>query len=372
MFLKPVLPFLLLSTITVSIKVFNFNDARSAARGSLLSSATLTNGQEEELPDRFVVCFSIKMTKNYELSPFILYGENGESWLAFSFWGGESGPLLWAEVQGFWVSFSLVLEKPWTQAWKHICADVDTSSGNITVSLMGKNAITRSDNTLKSNKPRYLTGKVVIGITKRKSFKKLPLQFFGSVTDINMYSASKNHTVKQLSMGAHKNGDILAWTDMTFDLEGTDFSIDEIEIEKPNGACQFLLPVKAGWHEAAGYCRNLGNGQMAGIASKEELNKTAELVYNLIDSCEFVWMPVTDESLEGKYRNTFNGNLETYLPWGPFQPNGQHSENYVAIKMDDLKYHYHNVKDSYCVSCAMKTTTLFRLRGRCKGSYMGK
>ena len=107
MFIQTILPFLLLSARTASIKVFNFGGARSSAPDSPLSSATLTNVQEEGLLDRFVVCFSLKMTKIDELSPFILYGENRETWLALSFWDEETGPMLWAEMQGPGLVFTL-------------------------------------------------------------------------------------------------------------------------------------------------------------------------------------------------------------------------------------------------------------------------
>ena len=362
-------PFLLLTTRTVSLKVFNFDNAHSTIPGLPLSSATITNGQS--FPDNFVVCFSIKMTKLDGLSPFILYGENRESWLAFSFWDGDTGPMLWAQVQGSWVKFH-TLEKPWTHVWKHICADVDPVRGNITVSLMGREAIIRCGNTLKSNKPRHVAGNVVIGLDRGKSWDNLPLQFSGSVTNINIYSASKNHTIEQLSMNASKNGNILAWTDITFVLEGLDVTIDDIDIETANTARQVLLPVKTDWHEGARYCRYLGRGQIAGIENQEELNKTAELVKELMKSCKLVWLPVSDEFIEGDYRNTNNGNIETYLPWGPFKPDGGTAYNYVALHLDKLKYYDQPAKRRLCVSCAMAVTALFRLRGQCQDSYMGK
>ena len=365
------LSFLLLSTSTVSLKVFHFDGARSAAPGSPLTSATLTNGQEEGLLDRFVVCFSLKMTKIDELSPFIVYGENKEPWLALSFWDGDQGPMMWAEMQGSWVSFH-ILEKPWTHVWKHVCADVDTVSGNITVSLMGREAITRSDNTFKSNRPRHLAGNVVIGIDKGKSWENLPLQFFGSVTNINICSANKNKTVEQLSRDACGDGNILAWTNVTFEIEGTGVSIVEIDIESAKATRQVLLPLKADWHEGARYCRHLGHGEMAGIANQAELNKTTEIIKGLMKSCRFLWIPVSDNSGEGEYRNTYNGNLETYLPWAPFEPDGETAEYYVSLNVDELKYYDRPFKRSLCVSCAMAFTTLFRLRGRCKDSSMGK
>ena len=153
MFFITILHIFLLSPCAASVRVFDFGGARSAPPGSPLSSATLINGQEERLTDRFVVCFSTKLTKLDEKSPFVLYGENNAPWLAFSFWSEGTG--LWAELQGKWLNFH-ILEKPWTHVWIHICADVDTVSGNISVFVEGRKPTTKNSERLKTNRPEYL------------------------------------------------------------------------------------------------------------------------------------------------------------------------------------------------------------------------
>ena len=92
MFLEIILPVLLLSTCVASVRVFDFDASRSAVAGSPLSTATLTNGQEEALPERFILCFSTKLSKLDEKSPFVLNGKNNKPWLAFRFFG----IILWA------------------------------------------------------------------------------------------------------------------------------------------------------------------------------------------------------------------------------------------------------------------------------------
>ena len=178
--------------------------------------------------------------------------------------------------------------------------------------------------------------------------------------------------VEKLSIGTGINGDILAWTNAVFEIRGKGVSVGEAEIEKHNESHMVVLPVKVDWHEGNRYCKHLGKGEMAEISNKEELKATGKKVKAIMKSCMFLWIPLSDASVEGEFRNTNSGDLETYLPWGMYEPDGETAENYVAMEVDELTFTDHSVKHSLCVSCAIKTTTLFRLRGICKDSYMGK
>ena len=112
---------------------------------------------------------------------------------------------------------------------------------------------------------------------------------------------------------------------------------------------------------------------MAEISNEKELNSTAELVKRLFTSCSLLWVPVSDEALEGEFRNTNSGNMETYLPWAFGQPNGKGVQNHVAFDLDNMNYDDRAATPlKVCVACMMTITTLFRLRGLCKNSYMGK
>ena len=367
MFLEIILPVLLLSTCVASVRVFDFDATRSAVAGSPLSSATLTNGQEEALPERFILCFSTKLSKLDEKSPFVLNGKNNKPWLAFRFFG----IILWAETQGGFVEYH-VLEKPWTHVWKHICADVDTVSGNVSVSLTGREEITKHNEGIKTNKPKYLAGKVVIGICKGKSFGRSTGQFYGSVSNINIHSHKRsvlNHEL--LKYNPSNNGNILAWKNMVFELKGQGVNIREVDTQNSNQIHQVLLPVKTDWQDGNQFCKYLGKGRMTEISNKDELNTTRELVKGLIESCAFLWIPVTDECVEGEYRSINSGNTVTYLPWAPTNPSGTSSANYVALNLEDMGY-YDLSSRKFCVSCSMTTTTVFRLRGLCQDSYVGK
>ena len=118
--------FLLLIGHTASVRVLDFTGARSGRPKSSLSSATLISGQELRLPNRFVLCFSTKLSKLDGKSSFVLYGENDKPWLAFSFWSKGTKVALWAEVQTIWTEFHYEDEdnEPWTHVWLKVCADV--------------------------------------------------------------------------------------------------------------------------------------------------------------------------------------------------------------------------------------------------------
>ena len=134
---------LVLSLVTYvsSTRVLDFSAAQSAPPGFSLSTALLTNVPDKSLPHRFVLCFSTKHTKIDNKSPFVIYGEDKKAWMAFSLWNYEVGVVLWVDVQGgSWTRLNLV-SKPWTHVWLHVCADIDISSGNLTVSINGGEAV---------------------------------------------------------------------------------------------------------------------------------------------------------------------------------------------------------------------------------------
>jgi hypothetical protein len=149
-------------------------------------------------------------------------------------------------------------------------------------------------------------------------------------------------------------------------------SFDEVEMKYSNRNRQIVLPFTSHWHEGEDFCRRLGQGRMTEISNRPELVYTAGLVKTWMKSCIFVWLPVTIESVGGDFKNIYSRDQESYLPWGPQQPDGKNALNVVALKLDDFAYYDYPATNSLCVSCTVATTTVFRLRGLCQNSYMGK
>ena len=366
-----IIPLYLLGSYTLAVRVFDFDGAHSAAPGSPLSSATLTNGQEKRLPDRFILCFSTKLSKVDGKNPFVIYGQNNAPWLAFGFWDSGTEVILWAEAQKAWGRFHAVLN-PWTHVWKHVCADVDTINGNLSVSLGGEEPIFRRIDKLGTQKPEYISSKLVVGITN-SSWDHRSDQFLGSIANINIYSVETNNSVECLSMKSSSKGDIFAWENMIFEMIGNGVIIEEVNLSNnPIQTRQIFLPMMLFWHDAVTYCKNLGNGWMTDISDQDDLNISIDMIQLLGESCKFLWIPVSDETVEGVFRNTNTGNLETYLPWSPSAPKNNDAENYVMLDIDEQEYYDVNANFMRCVTCTLQSTTIFKLKGLCENSYLGK
>ena len=374
MYPKNILLCLLLSRVTSSVLVVDFSSASSVAPGSPLSSAILTNGHWSRLPQRFVLCFSTRLSKIDGKSPFVLYGENNKPWLAFSLWSQGPEVALWAEVQASWTEFHTEAETggPWTHAWLKVCADVDTGDGKMLVSFNGRPALSRNVEKLKTNKTQDLTGKLVLGLDNASWVNPSTPQFIGSVSEINIFSINKTISLTKLSNITHSQGDILSWKDIRFVLNGNGVSLEEVDIGNANDIHQIVLPFTSEWPEGEDYCRRLGHGRMTGIEDYQELVYTARLLKEQRESCLFLWLPVIMDSEEGGFMNIYSGSLELYLPWGPQQPDGESSQNAVALDLGDLAYYDYPAANSLCISCTVNTNTLFMFRGLCKNSYMGK
>ena len=362
---------LLVGSFAHSLRVYDFDSARYSPTNSSLSSATLTNTQARQLPDRFTICFSTKQSKIDGKAPFVIYGEDDTPWMAFSFWNDDNGPILWADVQGSWGAFQN-LEKPWTHVWKHVCADVDTVSGNLSVSLDRRQSISVRLDRLKTNRPQCLTRKLVLGISN-SSMIRTTGQFYGSIAGLHISNIIDRNQVKTLSKGNNSFGDIMAWSDMIFDVQGTGIRVQHFDVpNKPEGSYMIILPLMASWDNGNHYCRTLGRGNMSEITNGDELNTFVFLVKDTMPSCSWVWLPITDEEKEGNFKNTNTEREETFLMWDEGQPNGGKAENCVKLDVDSKMYKDGSSSQAFCISCTLKITTTFRLRGLCKDTYMGK
>ena len=242
----------------------------------------------------------------------------------------------------------------------------------MSVSFDGRLALTRNIEKLKSNRPKQLTGKLVFGLNNSSWAESFTPQFFGSVTKLNIFSVNKNTSVAYLTTNTLSVGDILSWKDAIFALQGNMVSFDEFELKYEIQNHQILLPFMSHWHKGKDFCRRLGKGKMKEILNRDELVYTARLVKSRMKSCVYLWLPVTKESVGGDFRNVYSRDLEGYLPWGLQQPNGMEVLNVAALKLDELAYYDYPASNSLCVSCTVTTTTVFRLRGLCEDSYMGK
>jgi hypothetical protein len=260
-------------------------------------------------------------------SPYVLYGATGAPWLAFSFWNLNSFPGLWLDLQrGTWFRLHPIGEgEPMTNVWMHICADVDTVTGNISVSLNGRPSLTVASEKLRTKMPEYLPNALKLGLKETEEISGGKRQFLGFVTNINVFHYNETLSIEDLSKTLCESaGDYLAWADAEFQLEGA--SVRETEVE-PGSVCgdtpetyRVLLLEELRWADGELGCRTLAGGQMARIRGEEELQWTGAAMAR--GACRGVWSPTSDRAEEGVYRNTLTGEEETFLPWREGQPNG--------------------------------------------------
>ena len=303
-----------------------------------------------------------------------MYGANGNPWLTFSAWTFNHLHVLWVDVNfGEWVSLHN-LEKPLTHVWMHICADIDTKNGNFSVSLNGRNMKKFVISSLKVNKPRILS--LEIGLSKLSFVGEDVKQFYGSVTNINVFKFDYKISIEHLSSHlCDYTGDYMSWKDASVQLKGPNVKQTR---DKNNTVCEtqseikLVLPNKYTQMEAQHCCEILGGGRMPGVNNKNELDKYVTLIQESQNSCSSVWVPISDEVEEGEWRNIYTGNIETYLPWAPKQPNGETSQNSAALSLDVLSYNDVTKTDKFCASCTLNVNTTFRLQGVCPQSYLGE
>jgi hypothetical protein len=365
-----------------ALEVFDFGPARHSAPGAGLSSAVLSSAQTDRLPDRFILCSSTKQGKVDNKSPFLLYGQDDIPWLAFSHWLADDGSYLWVDIRHgrFWGKLHAI-ENPLTHVWRHICADIDTTTGTLIVSLNGRTSLNMTTKYLRENKPDYLKGKLEIGLTKNvddnvKAGTKLWRQFFGFVTNINIFHYDDTKSVEKMSLNPCSNvGDYMAWDKADFDWKGINMTTLDIA---PESICEImpetynvLLPTEMTRLEAKQGCNILG-GNMSKIIDENDLHNKVTWVKAEMSSCAILWTPFTDETKEGVYTNSNDGTIEHFLPWKEGQPNGGSSQNFVGAYLEHEHYGDWSANHRFCVSCDLHKETTFRMRGLCKSSYLGE
>ena len=357
----------------ISIKVFLFNSSDESAQ---LSTALLANSPRDVLPEKFTVCFAMKQDKIDQRSPFLIRDRNKQAWIAPSVWH-SGGLALWFEIgKREWIKFHEI-ENPW-KFWSHVCAEIDTLSGNISVSLDGRPTLMKSSEILRDGKPGKLHLQLEIGLmeTSIKYGGKQP--FRGRVSNIHFHFVDGQTTLASLSKNpCDKQGSYLAWSEMSFTRRGQ--SVFQLE-EKHEDVCDVLphsynvvLPAEVSWTSANHLCNVLGGGMMTGVEDDKDVEGLADQIEGFAESCPVLWLPLSDAKEEGVWKDTNSNSGAKFLKWSDGQPNGLTGQNHAGLDMEDLQFgDYHADDHKFCASCTLRTKNPLTLRGVCKDSYLGK
>ena len=357
----------------ISMKVFSFNSTDDES--DQFSSAVLVSSPKEALPEKFIACFSMKQDKIDNSSPFLIRDINKQPWIAPSVWN-SGGLAFWFEIgKREWIKFH-EFEAPW-KFWSHICAELDTVTGNISVSVNGRETLTRSSQKLRDGTPGKLYQQLEIGVTETSLKYGGKRTFFGEVSNIHFHHVDGKNSPASLSKSpCGKKGSYLAWSEMTFTRSGENVFESE---EKDEDVCDVLphsydvlLPGKRSWTSVNHLCKVLGSGTMTGVEDDQDLKNLADQVEGVSESCPALWLPLSDEKKEGVWENTNSNSPAKFLPWSDGQPNGLETQNHAIVDMTSFLLGDHHAEDAYCASCTLSSKTSLTLRGVCKDSYLGK
>ena len=132
-------------------------------------------------------------------------------------------------VNNFWFTLARV-EDVQIYVWQNICFEIDTVGEKVRVARNGK--ILGSDIKVAGigvNKPANVQGNMVLGLFVDES---LTSQFYGQVTNINIYSRKKqggSNLVDLTSKPCKSEGDLLSWNSTSWADNGTAASWEEAD-----------------------------------------------------------------------------------------------------------------------------------------------
>ena len=358
-----------------SLKVFSFNS--HIDNHDQLSKAVLMNSPKQNLPEKFIFCFSMKQDKVDGKSPFLIRDRNNQPWIAVNIWKWGGDVALWFEIgKSEWIKSIRVNTS--VKFWSHICAGIDTIAGNISVSMDGGSIMTKNSKMLTEDvAPKKLDQQLELGISETVDRFGGRQQFHGEISNIHFHLFGEQSS--QLTMLSKDpcatKGNYLAWSDMTFSKIGpmvfelTD-NEDEVCDVLPE-SYNIFLPGKTSWTLANHLCEVLGGGIMTGLEDEQEMKIMVANMEGISKSCRSLWLPISDERAEGIWETTHTNSPAKYLPWNVGQPNGLEGENYVALERETSAIRDVNIEELHCSSCSLKTNTVLTLPGGCKDSLLG-
>ena len=309
-------------------------------------------------------------------SPLLIRDQDDQPWIALSVWlrGGQIG--LWMQVGKSDWKMIQEISTPW-KFWTHICADFDTLTGDIALSMDGQPTVRNNFEKLRNGKPTNLDQKLEIGLTDTDNAYGGRRSFRGKISNIQFHVFEETTSLRILSQKpCDTKGSYVAWPDMVFKTNGDDvYELNESESDICAVQPQYynlVLPAKMTWPEADHLCRAIGGGTMTDIKSELDLETLASEMKQILEYCPSVWLPLSDKQKEGLWKNT-NSDLESkFLKWAEGQPNGQRAKNYAALYLENLHFLDYSADATHCTSCTSNTSAFLTLRGLCKDSYLGK
>ena len=321
------------------------------------------------LPKTFTACVSYKETRIDKEGSFTIYGESNTPWISLSTWDYANEIAMWLIIGSEWLKVRTI-PSHWINFWTHVCINVDTQSGNISLSINGEQPLLFKSTEIEKEKPSNLKGKLYIGLcTDRLNGER---QFFGEVSNINIFSTHQSNVSTMSSNLCTLVGDIVNSESM-WDVQGQVLSRyqENWAVCDNNKTYTVAITARLNWNEANKACNKLGGGVLKEPKNSLEIESIVSNFNEMNSSCDWIWTPLFDEEVEGQFKSSITGKIATFLPWDLEQPNGYETENHIAINVKAKLYNDLTKFINICAACDVKRTTVFYLFGVCEHSYFG-
>ena len=303
---------ILLITLLVPIhplKVFEFDSSQNSAfsKASLESSFSLSEG--------FTMCGSFKQKTVTNQGFLTVYGGDEKPFLSISSWYAKGEIIVWLYVTGTWKLIAQ-LEAYWITLWSHICITLYLTKGEVDVFLNDFRPVTLTDFNLKKNIPKDLKGNLFIGIADDTSGLR---QFEGKVANLVLIDEKEDiqSMVKNLCDSHSQDGKtILSWN-FTGNIE--QYNSQSWEVCNQNKTYIVANGAGMNFEDAFRTCSRIWSGVMTLPNSRQHLNSLMSVFKG--GHCKRVWIPISDEEVEGSFKSVEDGKLVSYLPWASSEPN---------------------------------------------------
>ena len=211
-----ILSLLFLCNVAQPLLVFTFNGTSSISTATS-SYAYLVNNLD--LPEKFVLCTSVKQARFDDVGFYVISGRDSEEWLTtqLSTFSNEIWLTVWWDTSFSWAG---KLQNPMLDIWYHICLKLDLEMSEIEANVNGRLIGTVHGKNI-TNKPNKLRIKVGLGHDNE--------QFQGSITNIKVLKGIP--ALNALSMPCRQEqDDILSWSPENWTLVGSQWTtIEEFE-----------------------------------------------------------------------------------------------------------------------------------------------
>ena len=290
----------------MATKVFTFNPDENSGE---LSSATLTSVDDHgSLPDHFLICSSHSQHYSNTRTIYVLYKDSSFTtpWLSIGFYKRN---ILWANIRfNYWYKLGQVTRETFLH-WVHIRVEVDTIKGMLRASINGGNVTTVTNVQGLTPVPKL---HLRLGIV-HDSYMRRITQFWGSVTDINIFTLKDNvneNVLYEASMGSSygsmESSTYLSWSSTKWDVIGE--SVKEKKVDRKvlfsaSKVLNFRIPFILNRFEATEECFKYGRAAISKPPMMiNSTNAEFENVYGeYFDQCEYFWTPFTDKYFEGTF-----------------------------------------------------------------------